>query len=251
MARIKELPAAERPREKLLGQGKETLSNTELLALLIGSGTREKSAAALAEDLLAALEDGLSSLGTAAPEELSGIKGIGDATAARVLAAAELGIRIAFNGMGADAANAARAAKDGTGSAFGRRDTRQLSPRMMCPEDVALPLRPKLAQELQECFYTVLLNVRGEKIGEYLISRGSAISTEADPRDVFRPAVKRGASSVILVHNHPSGSPEPSEADLLLTKRLMQAGELIGVRVLDHIIIGREGHVSLRGRRQM
>ncbi|MCL2493774.1 MAG: DNA repair protein RadC [Clostridiales bacterium] len=244
MAKIKELPAAERPREKLLGQGKESLSNAELLALLIGSGTREKGASALAEELLAALDDGVSSLGTAAPEELSGLKGIGDATAARVLAAAELGMRIAFAGLDVPAACAAR---------YGGKSVsaRQPALRMMCPEDVAFPFRAKLAPELQECFYTVLLNVRGEKIGEALISRGSANSTEADPRDVFRPAVKRGASAVILVHNHPSGSPEPSEEDLRLTKRLVQAGELIGIRVLDHIIIGREGHVSLRGRRQM
>ena len=125
------------------------------------------------------------------------------------------------------------------------------TPRMMSPEDVAIPFRAKLAYEYQEQFWVILLNMRGEQIGQEMVSKGSAISTEADPRDVFRPAITSGASAIILVHNHPSGSPEPSEADLMLTKRLMQAGELIGVRVLDHIVIGKDGHVSLRGRRQM
>jgi DNA repair protein RadC len=195
----------------------------ELLALLIGSGTTGDGVIALASRVLATMENGIGSLRGTSPEELTNIRGIGTATAARLLAAAELGVRIAAAGP-------------------------LREPKIGCPEDVARMYRAELAHEKQESLIAVLMNVRGELMGGELISRGGIRSADADPSDVFRPAVKRGAASVILVHNHPSGDPEPSESDILLTKRLVQAGELIGIRVMDHIIIGKGQHVSLKSR---
>jgi DNA repair protein RadC len=223
MPLIKELPVDERPREKLLKHGGKSLSNMELLALLIGSGTTGDSVLALASRVLAAMENGIGSLRGMSPEELTDIRGIGTATAARLLAAAELGVRIASMGPLSE-------------------------PKIGCPDDVARMYRVELAHEKQECLIAVLMNIRGEAMCGELISRGGIRSADADPSDVFRPAVKRGAASVILVHNHPSGDPEPSETDILLTKRLVQVGELIGIRVIDHIIIGKGRHVSLKSR---
>jgi DNA repair protein RadC len=226
MPKIRELPADERPREKLYRQGKTALSNTELLALLIGSGTKERGALALAQQLLASMEDGVASIGSATVEELTEVDGVGAAIAARILAAAELGARISATSV-------------------------EKRVRLLCPEDVALIFQPKIAHEKQECFYTILLNVKGEKISDALISRGGVSEVDADPKDVFRPAVRRGAVGVILVHNHPSGDPKPSEADIRLTKRLSQAGKLLGVKVVDHVIIGKRGHSSLKSLKLM
>ncbi|MDR1816087.1 MAG: DNA repair protein RadC [Clostridiales Family XIII bacterium] len=224
MPMIRELPADERPREKLLAQGKESLSNTELLALLIGSGASGESAMSPAARVLAALEDGIGSLAACTPEELVQVKGIGTATAARILAAAEIGRRAA-------------------GAAGARRE------KMLGPEDIAGTYEARLCGERQECFYSVLLNVKGERIGDALIARGGLCGVGVDPGDVFRPAVKRGAWGVVLVHNHPSGHPEPSEEDVALTKRLRDAGELLGIKVLDHIVIGKGKYVSLKNRK--
>jgi DNA repair protein RadC len=223
---IRELPAAERPREKMLGQGGKSLSNTELLALLIGSGTRDDSAIVLASRVLAAMENGLHSLLSASPEELILVKGIGEATACRLLAAAEIGMRIS-------AADASARTHIG------------------CPADVAAMYMAELGAEKQECLITLLLNARNEVIGKELITRGGISSSIADPRDVFRPAVKRGAGSIILVHNHPSGNPEPSESDVMITKRLCEAGALLGIEVIDHIIIGKGRHTSMKNKKLM
>ncbi|MDR1797948.1 MAG: DNA repair protein RadC [Clostridiales Family XIII bacterium] len=223
MPTIKEIPADERPREKMLAQGGEALSNTELMALLIGSGTKEESAMALAVRTLAALEEGLGSLAASTPEELMAVKGIGKATAARILAAAEIGRRAAQPSPGGG--------------------------KMLGPDVVATAYGAKLSGEKQECFFSVLLNARGEKIGETLVARGGLSSVNVDARDVFRSAVKRGAWGVILVHNHPSGCPDPSEEDILLTKRLSAAGDVLGIKVLDHVIVGKGSHASLKNRK--
>ena len=221
MPMIRELPASERPREKLLGHGSKYLSNTELLALLIGSGTQEASAITLAGRVLAMTESGLTALKSASPEELISIKGIGEASASKIIAAAELGSRIAAE------------------TPYGRQ-------RIYESDDVYKMFSTEFAGEKQEIVTAVLLNAKYEIIGRETISKGGIVNAHVEPRDVFRPAVKRGATGLILVHNHPSGDPTPSEDDLHATKQIEIAGEMIGVKLIDHIIIGSGHHVSLR-----
>ena len=223
---IMELPKAERPREKLLGQGSKNLSNTELLAILIGTGTKSESAMVLASRVLSEAKTGISSLSDISPEELSSIKGIGDATACRILAAVELGKRISTSGM-------------------------EERVRISCPEDVAMLCMEELRLEKQECLIILLLNVKNEVIGKELISKGGISSSIVDPRDVFRPAIRRGAAGIIAVHNHPSGNPEPSESDILVTEKLSEAGTLLGIELIDHVIIGNGRHISLKNRKLM
>ena len=218
---LKELPADERPREKLFGQGCKYLSNTELIALLIGSGTHEANAITLAGRVLVMTESGLTALKGASPEELLAIKGIGKATASRILAAAELGARIAAE------------------TPLGRK-------RIFAADDVYQMFAAEMSGEKQEIVTELLLNVKYEVIGRETVSKGGIMTAHVEPRDVFRPAVKRGATGVILVHNHPSGDPTPSEDDLKATEHIEKAGELIGIKLIDHIIIGSGRHVSLR-----
>ena len=226
MPMIMELPMTERPREKLLGQGSKNLSNTELLAILIGTGTSKESAITLASRVLAEAKDGINSLVDISPEELKSIRGIGNATSCRILAAVELGRRISSS----------------------RGDEKI---RIGCPDDVALMLMEELRLEKQECLIILLLNVKNEVIGKELISKGGISSSIVDPRDVFRPAIRRGAAGIIAVHNHPSGNPEPSESDILVTKKLVESGELLGIELIDHVIIGNGRHISLKNRKMM
>jgi len=221
MPMIRELPAIERPREKLFGQGCKYLSNTELIALLIGSGTKGASAITLAGQVLAMTGSGLTALKGASPEELLAIKGIGDASASRILAAAELGSRIAAE------------------TPYGRKC-------ILGADDVYKILAPELSGEKQEIVIELLLNAKYEVIGREVISKGGIVCAFVEPRDVYRPAVKRGATGIIVVHNHPSGDPTPSKDDLTATAQIEKAGEMIGVKLIDHIIIGSGRHVSLR-----
>ena len=221
MPMIRELPAVERPREKLFGQGGKYLSNTELIALLIGSGTREASAIALAERVLAMTESGLSALKGTSPEELLAIKGIGEASASRIIAAAELGARIAA-------------------------ETPYCRKKIFAADDVYKMFATEFSGEKQEIVTALMMNAKYEVIGRETISKGGIVTAHVEPRDVFRPAVKRGATGVILVHNHPSGDPTPSEDDMSATEQIEKAGELIGVKLIDHIIIGSGRHASLR-----
>ena len=221
MPMMRELPAVERPREKLLGHGGKNLSNMELIALLIGSGIHEASAITLAGRVLAATGSGLTALKSASPEELMAVKGIGEASAARILAAAELGSRIAAE------------------TTYGRQ-------RIFAADDVYKIFQAEFSGEKQEIVTELLLNAKYEVIGRETVSKGGIVTAHVEPRDVFRPAVKRGATGVILVHNHPSGDPTPSDEDLSATEQIEKAGELIGVKLIDHIIIGSGRHVSLR-----
>ena len=221
MPMIRELPAVERPREKLLRQGCKQLSNMELIALLIGSGTREASALALAGQVLAMTGSGLTALKSSSPEELLEIKGIGEASASRILAAAELGSRITAE------------------TPYGRQ-------RVFEADDVYRMFAPELSGEKQEVVIELLLNAKYEVIGKEIISKGGIVSAFVEPRDVFRPAVKRGATGIIVIHNHPSGDPTPSNDDLKATEQVEKAGELIGITLIDHIIIGSGRYTSLR-----
>jgi DNA repair protein RadC len=221
MLKMMEIPECERPRERLIAQGSAALSNQELLALLVGSGRRGESAMALAARVLGLDGSGLRFLAVATPEELSRISGIGDAIACRIAAATELGRRLAMTGAGG---------------------------RIRCtaPEDIAALFMEDLRYETKEVFKILLLNTRGESMGKELISVGNITSSIVDARDVFKPAIRRGAASIVLVHNHPSGDPSPSPADISATEEMVQAGEILGVRVIDHIIIGDGRFISFR-----
>ena len=210
---IKEMPREEKPREKLLYYGPGALTNSELLAILIGTGTRDKTALRLSDEVLALHPDGLRQLQEASVEELSGLPGIGTAKAASIVAALELGKRLS---------TAPPREK------IYLRDTASAHTFFM----------ERLRYYPKEVFSVAMLDVRGAVIGVEDIAVGDVNSAIVQPRETFRGAIKRGASSVILAHNHPSGETEPSADDIATTKRLAEAGMLLGIKVLDHLIIG-------------
>jgi DNA repair protein RadC len=221
MSRIKELPQSERPRERLIKLGAGVLSNQELLALLIGSGVKGEPVMTLASRVLGYTDEGITWLRTASTEELSRITGIGDATACRISAAAELGKRMSEG----------KAAQH---------------MRFSSPDDIASLFMEDLRYSKNELFKVLMLNVRGEMMGHELVSAGGINSSIVEAREVFRPAIRRGAASIVLIHNHPSGNPAPSQQDLEATDGLVEAGGVLGVKVLDHLIIGDGCFVSFR-----
>lgn len=220
-AMIKELPFEERPREKLIQSGAASLSNSELLAILIGSGTRESSAIMLANRILALEEEGISFLTNCLPEELSGIPGMGMAKSCQIVAAIELGKRIATRPRGKRV-------------------------NITSPGEVASLFVEEMRYLKKEYFKVLLLNTKNEIIMIENISIGGLNSSVVHPREVFCTAIKKSACSVIAVHNHPSGNPAPSQSDIDITRRLMEAGDLLGIKVLDHLIIGDGVYVSLK-----
>lgn len=223
---IRELPTEERPREKLISLGSSVVSNAELLAILIGTGTKDRSALDLAVALLAAEEDGLGNLAGSTPEEICRISGMGIAKACRIIAAFELGRRLA---------------------------TRPLPGKVLItsPESIADLFMEEMRYYRKEFFQVLLLNSKGEIISIEKSSIGDLSSTIVHPREIFSGAVRRSAAAVVFVHNHPSGNPEPSSEDQEVTLRLIEAGKILGIRVLDHIIIGDGIYVSFRQRNLM
>ena len=219
--KIKSLPVDERPIEKSIYQGISHLSNAELIAVILGSGYRDKSAIGLAEDVLALNSNGISYLSDCTVEELTGIKGMGIIKSSRLVAAVELGNRISS------------APKP---NAF----------CISCADDVAKLFMEDMRYSKREIFKVLLLNAKGEIISVEVVSIGELTSTLVHPREVFTQAVKKSAASVIFVHNHPSGDPTPSEDDLNSTKALVEAGKLLRIMVLDHLIIGDGRYLSLK-----
>ena len=218
---IKDMPGSERPREKLMKHGVKYLSNAELLALLIGTGAREKSALELAKSVLAMEEEGISYLANCMPEELCRIKGIGAAKACRLTAAIEIGKRVAT-------------APRGT------------AVQLDSPGDIADLFMEEMRYERKEFFKVLLLNTKNEIIMIDNVAVGSLDLTVIHPREVFQSAMRKSASAVVLVHNHPSGSPAPSPQDLKTTAQLVEAGKILGIIVLDHLIIGDGVYISMR-----
>ena len=218
---MKELPVSERPREKLLRQGASALSNAELLSILIGSGVRNRSAISLANQILSIEEEGIAYLPDCLPEELSRVSGIGEAKSCQIVAAIEVGKRIA---------------------AAPRWE--RLRPEN--PAQLASLFMDEVRGWKQEVFQTVLLNARGAIMSVERVSMGTLSKADAHPREVFRGAVRRSAAFVILVHNHPSGDPEPSQSDLMITQRLMECGRILGIEVLDHVIVGDGVYLSMK-----
>jgi DNA repair protein RadC len=218
---MRNLPADERPREKLVQYGADALSNSELLAILIGTGTKDVSAIALANRVLALEEEGISYLSNCLPEELSGIPGMGMAKSCQIIAAIELGKRIATKPKG-----------------------KRIN--IKSPDEVASLFIEEMRYLKKEYFKALLLNTKNEIIMIENISIGNLNSSVVHPREVFCTAIKKSACSLIVVHNHPSGNPMPSQTDIDITRRLVEAGELLGIKVLDHLIIGDGTYVSLK-----
>jgi len=217
---IRDVPADDRPRERLLQNGAGQLSNRELLAILLGSGTRSESVMVLSNRVLSQF-DGLKLLNEATIEELTAIKGIGKAKGVLILAALELGKRL--NQYRPDERIAIRS-----------------------PEDGANYVMEEMRQLKQEHFVALFLDTKNQAIHRQTIFIGSLNASIVHPREIFREAVRRSAASIICFHNHPSGDPAPSNEDIQVTKRLCEAGKMMGIEVLDHIIIGDRCFVSLK-----
>ena len=220
---IREMPEWEKPREKLLRVGREGLSNGEILALIIRTGTKEKSALQIADELLSFDQSGLRFLTECTPEELKSISGLGDAKVCEILAAVELGKRIA---------------------------TMPPPKRTVIrnSNDIADLFMEKMRYLKKEHFICLMVNAKGEIIEEHQVSVGDLSSSTTHPREVFIKAIRRSAGSVAFIHNHPSGDPFPSEADIETTKRLVEAGTLLGIPVLDHVIIGDGTFFSMKAK---
>jgi len=212
-------PADERPRERLLAHGPSALSDAHLLAIIIRNGRAGRSAIDLGRELLEQFGD-LAGIEQAGTSEICAVEGIGPAKAAQIKAAIELGRRYQKPNL--------------AGASF------------CSSSDVAAYYRPRMKDCKKETFRCALLDTKNKIIREDVVSIGSLSASLVHPRDTFKAAVRESAAAVIFIHNHPSGDVKPSQEDILLTKRLVQAGEVIGIQVLDHIIIGDGGHFSFR-----
>lgn len=217
---IKDFPESERPRERFIQFGPENLSNQELIAILLRTGTKDESVLQLSNRLLKHFE-GLRLLKDATLPELTQIKGIGVAKAIQILAAVELGRRIANLNY----------------------NDRYV---IRSPEDAANYCMNDMRFLSQEHFVCLYLNTKNQVIHKQTIFIGSLNSSIVHPREVFKEALRRSAASFICLHNHPSGDPTPSREDIEVTKRLEQSGKIIGIELLDHIIIGENKYVSLK-----
>lgn len=209
---LKNMTLEERPREKMLVKGEKCLSNSELLAIIIRTGTKSKNAIELANYIINKDTQGIRYLKDMTIEELCEIDGVGLSKATQIKAALELGSRIA--------------------------SFKPSQYKVKNPWDIYKYYMDILRYEKQEVFKVVLLNTKNEIISDVEVSKGTLNSSLVHPRDVFREAIKRSTNKIILMHNHPSGSVEPSSEDKNITSRLIKCGELIGIEVIDHIIIG-------------
>jgi len=218
---IRDLPLSERPRERLQKLGVEALSAQEILAVILGRGIAGESVMVTAQRLLSHFGN-LKGLASASVEELSQVRGIGLAKAAQIKAAFELANRVEGYTEAED------------------------KPIVKTPEDVASLVRGRLKGKKKEHFLALLLDTRNRLIKVAEIAIGSLDASIVHPREVFKEAISASAASVIFAHNHPSGITEASEDDIKLTKRLVKAGEIVGIDVLDHIIIGDKDYLSLK-----
>lgn len=217
---LRDLPHEERPRERMMHYGAESLSQTELLAILLRTGAQSESAIHIAQRLLN-IAGGLRGLADLSIEELTTIKGIGPAKAVQLKAGIELGRRMANSRL-----------------------TEAVVIRS--PQDAAEILTEQLRYLQKEHFICLFLNTKNHVIAQETLSMGSLNASIVHPREVFRAAMKCSSAAIICAHNHPSGDPTPSPEDISLTARLVQAGEIVGIDVLDHLVIGDGSYVSLK-----
>ena len=216
---IKEIPLNDRPREKMAANGAAVLTDAELIAILLRTGTAEKSAIDIASEMTA--DGGLYKrlAGITRLNELTNIKGLGQAKAATVLAALEIGRRIAS-----------------------AKPIEKI--HLSCPQDVADFLMPRLRYAAKEQFVVILLNNKNKVIGTEVVSEGSLSSSVVHPREVFAPAILHHAAAIMVAHNHPSGDPKPSIEDEKVTRQLLRSGKVLGIPMIDHVIIGDGNYYS-------
>ena len=221
---IKDWPEADRPREKLLAHGAQALTETELLAIILRNGDAASGQSAVDQArLLLQRYGGLKGVDEASSAELTSIKGIGPAKVAQIKAALEMARRL--GGQKWDKGQPLRSA-----------------------EEVYQHFREPLSREKRELFYVVMLNNKNRKIREVKISEGSLTASIVHPREVYNPVIRESAAAVIFVHNHPSGDPAPSPEDVDITRRLKEVGDVMGIRVLDHVVIGSDRYFSFNDR---
>lgn len=211
----------DRPREKLLQHGRRHLTDAELIAILIGSGSRTETAVDLSKRILAFYENNLTKLGKASISDLSKFKGIGEAKAISIVAALELGLRRKEN-------------------------VEDKIFQITTSNDVYKYLHQTFADLNHEEFWILLLNRSNNIIGKYLISKGGQAGTIADPKIIFKVALENNAANIVLAHNHPSGNLKPSESDNKLTKQLVASGNFLGLFVVDHIIFANNKYYSYK-----
>jgi len=221
---IKEWPKEDRPREKLLELGARALSDTELLAIVLRTGNASTGESAIdhARFLLRHF-NGLKGLDDASSGEIGTVKGIGQAKIAQIKACLEIAKRLGNHKW-------------------------QAGEPLRSSEDVFRHFRDSLEKEKRELFYVVLLNNKNRKIREVKVSEGSLTASLVHPREVYNPVIRESAAAVIFVHNHPSGDPAPSQEDIEITRRLKEVGEVMGVRVLDHVVVGHDRYFSFSDR---
>jgi len=220
---IKEMPETERPREKLCCHGVSNLTDAELIALIVGMGSHQETALQLASKLLNILykEGGLKVLLDMTVEELCQLRGVGKAKACKLLAAAELARRINSTSI-------------------------QKKIVIRTPEDAASVVMEEMRYLKKEFFKIILLNVKNYLLSVEQVSVGSLNASVVHPREIFKIPIKKSAAAIILTHNHPSGDPTPSQEDINITRRIFEAGKIIGIDVLDHVIIGDGDFISLK-----
>ena len=218
---IHDLPISERPREKLLKFGSGSLSNSELIAILISSGSKNESAISLASKVLSLEQGSISKLSGYEPEELMNLKGIGIAKACSLLAAMELGRRIATT-------------------------PREERINIKNSDMLARLFMEDMKYLKKEVVKIVILDVHNCIIARQDISIGSISEAGSHPREIFAPAIKKGANTIVVAHNHPSGDPTPSNGDMSSTKQIVESGKILGIPVLDHIIIGDNRYISMK-----
>ncbi|OEF98109.1 hypothetical protein BHF71_03225 [Vulcanibacillus modesticaldus] len=219
---VRDIPKDERPRERMIRFGPQSLSNVELLAILLRTGSSNESVFQLAQKVLSELET-LQNLNDVTLEELTKIKGIGPAKAIQIKGAIELGRRVV-------------------------KSIPQDKIQIRSPRDVANFILEDMKHLKQEHFIALLLDTKNQIIAKETISIGSLNSSIVHPREVFKPAIKKSVSAIIVVHNHPSGDPTPSKEDIEVTNRLVEAGNILGIDLLDHVIIGDSRYISLKDR---
>jgi len=217
---MKDVPREERPRERLRRHGAERLANKELLAILLRTGNQRESALTLAEKLLARFGS-LANIASASFEELVAVNGIGPAKAADILAAFELAKRLAESRM-------------------------EFQGVVNSPADAAQLVLRELSLADKEHFMIIMLNTKNRVIAKKTVSIGHLQAPLVHPREMFKEAIKRSSAALILVHNHPSGDLTPSREDITTTERLREAGAVLGIDVLDHIIVGDNRYFSFR-----